>query len=959
MTFGASRPSGLYYYPTYPAAQFDPKPTYLPQLSLQANAVVLSSIARTTFTQTFSNPLPNSIPELRYSFPLYDGVSVASFTCTINRDRVIKGRVYEKRKARETFEDAKARGKTAGLLEQLPAASDVFTTTIGNVPGGAEIRVDIVVLGELKHDAETDGIRFTIPTHIAPRYGSQPNALADTSHAALKTQIIVDVELPTGSLISSLQSPSHPIAIAIGALSTSSGSKSPSPHLASASLALGTAPLDKDFILQVVASNTDNPVAILENHPTIPNQRVLMTTLVPKFNLPDQRPEIVFICDRSGSMGGQKIANLSSALQLFLKSLPLGVTFNVCGFGNGHEFLFPQSRPYDLESLETAMRYAETISANFGGTEIHGPLVDTFKRRNPDMDLEVFLLTDGSVWDQSRLFDTVHHHVTESKGAVRLFTLAIGSDASHSLVEGLARAGKGFSQSVGSNEMMDKKVIRMLKGALTPHIHDYALEVKYKRPDQDISDDDDDFDLIDRVADLAVDVSPAEKTMEAKPEDTPKALVEPISLFDLNFDLNAQIESFGLTAGPANLPSVTIPKILQTPSEIPPLYPFNRTSVYLLMSPETSDKIPESVILRAESKYGPLEVEIPVTTTTTGETIHQLAARKAIHEMEEGRGWIFHAKEKAGNVLLKDAYKAEFAAMVECEAVRLGVQLQVAGKWCSFVAVEGNDGTIVDTPSAPSSKEPRHTPALTKSKVAYASKRTPFAGMVPCGQPSMKYAGSFRRPASRAFEASPFGVPAMEYNNTSMDNTDSLPDFDMDAAALAIVPTPPTFSFVAHSLGSAQAYDPASAITGSGLFGQMSSNLQAAAPASSLTGGGLFSSVGTTGNPKETKLQTIIRLQYFSGLWDAKKEVLDTIGVTEARFAKLLSTAQVSLGNLAIAREIVATTTAVIVFLQTQLASKKDTWDLVVEKALSWLEGFYGTRERVTAAIAEVEVIMG
>lgn len=939
-----SAASCLYYYPnypnypTYPTAHLYPSPTYLPQLSLEAKAVILSSIARTSYTQTFSNPLPDNIPELRYSFPLYDGVSVASFTCTINRDRVIKGRVLDKKKARETYENAKARGQTAGLLEQLPVASDVFTTTIGNVPAGAEIRVDIVVLGELKHDAETDGIRFTVPTHIGPRYGSQPNALANTTRATLQTQITVDVELPTGSLISSLQSPSHPIAIAIGALSTSTGSKSPSPHLASASLTLGAAPLDKDFILQVVATNTDNPVVILENHATIPNRRALMTTLVPKFNLPDQRPEIVFICDRSGSMEGQKIANLSSALQLFLKSLPLGVTFNVCGFGNRHEFLFPQSGPYDSESLETAMRYAETISANFGGTEIYAPLVDTFKRRNPDRDLEVFLLTDGSVWGQFGLFDTVHHHVTESKGAIRLFTLAIGSDASYSLVEGLARAGKGFSQSVGSNERMDKKVIRMLKGALTPHIHEYALEVKYKRPDQDIiDDDDDDFDLIDRVADLAVDVLPAEKTREAKQTDIPKA---PISLFDPNFDPNAQIESAGVTAGPAHLPSVTVPKILQAPSEIPPLYPFNRTCVYLLMSPETSKKIPESVILRAESKYGPLEVEIPVTKTTTGETIHQLAARKAIHEMEEGRGWIFRAK-KTGSVLLKVAYENEFAAMVEREAVRLGVQFQVAGKWCSFVAVEENDGTVVATPSASSSKEPPvHTPRTIMSKRACAI--------------------SFRRKGSHASPA--FGAPVDTF--------------------------PSTFSFAAQPFSLRQAPGPTFATTATS---QMFSHLQAAAP----TSGALFGQLQnrsqvqdlmsddlftadpmsdaslcavdfaepdlwvTTETPKETKLQTIIRLQYFSGLWDAKKEVLDTIGVTEARFSQLLSTAPVSLENPAMAREIVATTTAVIVFLQMQLASEKDAWELVVEKALSWLEGFYGTRERVTAAIAEVEVIMG
>lgn len=923
--------SGLYYMAGYPTCV----PTFLPQLSVQATASILSSVARTTLTQTFTNPARDNISELRYSFPLYDGVSVASFTCTVNRDRVITGRVYAKHDARQRFDDAKARGQTAGLLHQQPAASDVFTTSLANVPAGALLQVDIVVLGELKHDAETDGIRFTIPTHIAHRYG---HASSQPATSALQTSpsisIVVDVELPPGSLISSLQSPSHPIAVAIGTLSTSpTPSQSPAPHLASASLSLGTAPLDKDFVLQVVATNTDSPVAILEQHPTLPNQRALMATLVPKFNLPAQRPEIVFVCDRSGSMGGRKVANLRSALQLFLKSLPLGVTFNVCGFGSTYQFLFPESRTYESESLETAMRYAEALDANLGGTEIYGPLVNTFERRDPQRDLEVILLTDGSVWDQSRLFDTVQHHVTQSQGAVRLFTLAIGSDASHSLVRGLARAGRGFSQSVGDNEMMDKKVVRMLKGALTPHIHEYALEVKYKRPDQDIVDDDDDFDLIDRVADLAIDTQPAGERAEKK-QSASKPPIKPISLFDPSFDPDAQIESSGATATPADLPSLSIPKILQAPLTIPPLYPFNRTSVYLIMSPETGDKIPESVILRAESKYGPLELEIPVTTTTTGETIHQLAARNATHEMEEGRGWIFQAKEQAGNVLLKDAYKAQFAAMVEREAVRLGVRFQVAGKWCSFVAVEGDDGTIADTqPAAPPKKMKalRSKACRMREDTDEVSRDLAVDSDVAATSSSTGLFGG----AATTSQASSFGAGGL---------------FAMEP----------------------QSSNRASGGTTGGLFGSLSSISPAPPPSSgslfaavdgtgpgSLTGISLLGRAGGAETPNETKLQTIIRMQYFSGFWDAKKEVLDTIGVTEARFAKLLSTAQVSFGNPAIAREIVATTTAVIVFLRTRLALEQDAWDLVVEKALSWLEEFYGTREQVMAAIAEVENIMG
>jgi hypothetical protein len=668
---------------------------YLPQVSINVHSHIIGSTSRTTLSQNFVNPDKNSpIPELRYTFPLYDGVSVVSFVCTINRTRVIKGVVQERAQARKTYQAAVDRGETAGLLEQLPDASDVFTTTIGNVPAGAEIKVDIIYLGELKHDAETDGIRFTLPTSIAPRYGSYPGEVA-TSSATDNSggiTIVVDAEVPLGSQIKNVQSPSHPIAVSIG--NTSAGAASGadmSLQKASATLSLGTTELGADFVLHVVATNTSNPVAVLETHPTLPNQRALMATLVPKFNLPPSKPEIVFLCDRSGSMSGSNVTHMVAALQVFLKSLPVGVKFNICSFGSRHTLLFSKgSRSYDAATLKEATEHVSGFTANYGGTEMLTPLEDIFKRRYKDMDLEVFLLTDGEIWNQGDLFTMMNKYIGESNGAIRVFTLGIGSGVSHSLIEGVARAGNGFAQAVGDNEKMNSKVVRMLKASLTPHVKDYTLEVKYEKPETSM-DDDDDFEIIEKVMD-ALDIDVKEPEVGAKSE-----AKKPISLFDTSANPDVEMADASLDTSAegkySHVPPVAEPKLLQSPFEIPPLFPFNRTSVYLLMSPGSTQRTPKSVILRGTCPSGPLELEIPVTVLPEkGETIHQLAARKAINELEEGRGWLYHAREAASGPgqgqLLKDKFQGRFSDMVEREAVRLGVSYQVGGKWCSFVAVE-------------------------------------------------------------------------------------------------------------------------------------------------------------------------------------------------------------------------------------------------------------------------------
>ncbi|RSL52390.1 hypothetical protein CEP54_010930 [Fusarium duplospermum] len=659
---------------------------YLPQVQVKAHTTILATTSRTNLTQTFVNPNKNNaIDELRYIFPLYDGVSVVAFTCTVG-SRVIKGVVKEREKAKQVYEEAKAQGEIAGLLEQSLESADVFTTTIGNVPAGEEIKVEITYLGELKHDAEVDGVRFTIPTHIVPRYGTALS-LGDGSNVIRDEGIAfsIDAEMPEGSSIKSIQSPSHPISVNIGTTSTTQ-SEEPSLRRASATLQQNSTFLEKDFIVQVVATNIGEPSAILETHPTIPNQRALMTTLVPRFKLPSEKPEIVFICDRSGSMGGT-IPDLKAALEIFLKSLPVGVKFNICSFGSHFSFLWDRSQTYSKDSLDKALKHIKSFDADFGGTEMYRPVEATFKKRYNDMNLEVFLLTDGAIYDQDSLFELINRNVAESKGSVRVFSLGIGYGASTSLVEGVARAGNGFAQTVGHGEKMDKKVIRMLKGALFPHITDYSLEIKYEKADT--ADDDDEFELVEKVSDgLKIDVREveAEKTSEPK---------QPISLFDRSVDDDNDTD---MTDAPDvdskydHLPDVSIPRYLQTPGEIPPLFPFNRTTVYVLFSDATPDQQPKSVLLKGTSRHGPLELEIPITTLAEKDSvIHRLAARKEVKELEEGRGWITQAKD-AGGKLFKEKHEGHFSDLVEREAVRLGVTYQVGGKWCSFVAVEDSDG---------------------------------------------------------------------------------------------------------------------------------------------------------------------------------------------------------------------------------------------------------------------------
>lgn len=720
---------------------------YLPQVQLSSHTTINPVCFTTQLTQTFHNPNEKTLENVRYAFPLYDGVAVNGFTIKVG-DKVLSGIVKHKQAAKETFDAAVARGETAGLLDALP--SGIFGVTLGNVPANMDVVAEVTYCGELKHDAGVDGLRYMLPTSIAPRYGQYPGeVLKSNSLPQGGIKITVDVDM-AASNIRRIQSPTHPIAVDMGQLSSSTSSSSGEsppfrPSQAAASLTLGTAELAEDFVLQILIDNISEPQAILEVHPTIPNQRAIMMTMVPKFELAPANPEIIFIADQSGSMSGASNTALVAALKVFLKSLPFGVRFNICAFGSSYKFLWPQSQAYNEGNVAAALDFVSGFTASYGGTELLQPIKAAFKAHLADLPLEIMLLTDGEIWGEEEVFTFINEQIRDKKVDARIFTLGIGSGVSHTLVEGVARAGNGFAQFVADAEGTDVKVMRMLKSALYGHTEDYQLEVHYKskeRPSESTKADDDEFEIVEKVQDCLhiedIAGSPAATPPSDGQSSAPK---QPKSFFDRSIDKVKELsEKLKPTDRYAHLPAIALPKVLQAPADIPPLFPYSRTTAYLLLSPDSTQQEVHSVTLRATSAEGPLELTIPVQQITSSSggppqlgagaaTIHQLAARKAIQDLEEKRGWLDHASVgHAGKTQpVTKRHASRIDELREREAVRLGEQFQVASKWTSFVAVEQHD-------NGKSGAEDKSTTETTDSffeSAGVASARLSTGGMAP------------------------------------------------------------------------------------------------------------------------------------------------------------------------------------------------------------------------------------
>jgi len=624
---------------------------YLPcsLTSISIKASVVDMFASVTLSQMFSNENADTAYEALYRFPLYESSAVCGFEME-HSGRRIRGIVKPEEDAMKTYETAKAQGKTAALVLQKEA--DIFQTKVGNIPPKTSITVTLTYITPLKRDTESNAVRITLPTSIAPRYGvpTHPGS-TNVNKSQTGFELTLDAMMP--SQITSISSPSHPIAMTLSGANT-----------ASVTLSNRSPFLNMDVVILIAANDLDTPRCMIETHPT-ESTKCAMLTLAPKFNLPRVPTEVIFVIDRSGSMY-DKVETVRRALQIFLKSLPASpeIYFNICSFGSRFDYLFRdgKSKRYDSQTLKSAEDYVPKVDADYGGTEILDPLLDCMKRRRTDCQTSIILLTDGEVFNTESIINSISQEKAKHLDKpLRVFSLGIGDSVSHHLVEGIARAGGGYSQLVLKEERLDRKVVRMLSAGLQPPLNNLHVDWPGKPPIEETmyrvvkSDVTEDFEVV------------------KKPEK------QSATFFDTEAD-----DTDAMRTEPAPDPprcTLKAPAIQQFPETIPSIYSSSMYIMFFLFP--SSHPTPKKITLEGTTPTGSvMSLDIPITEYTLDDNLkpilHTLAARTILGELQEGRLEV--QRTQGDDPSLPDAVKHE--------GIRIGVKYCLVSKWTGFVAVD-------------------------------------------------------------------------------------------------------------------------------------------------------------------------------------------------------------------------------------------------------------------------------
>jgi hypothetical protein len=434
----------------------------VPLTGVVVDAEISTLCARVTVTQRYVNNEATPI-EAVYVFPLDEGSAVTGFEAIVDGTLVV-GEVKERDEAFKVYDEAMEQGHGAFLLDE--ERPDVFQASVGNLPPGKEVLLKLTYVSELSIG---DGaVRFVVPTTVSPRYApaEDRSGVGRPDSEALNPPVSwtvpygleLAVRLAMTGIIGRIESPSHPIAIALNG------------GQATVTLSQREAALDQDFVLTVEAPALAAPQAWIERDDE--GDDAVAMAFAPSLPARVSPAEVIFLVDRSGSMAGTSIEEVRKALQLCLRSLVSGCHFNIIGFGSTTDMLFSQSRPYGEATLAEASAHVSRLQADLGGTEILSALEAAFNQPRPSsLARQVVVVTDGEVTNT----DAILAFVRKQKDA-RVFTFGMGAGPSHHLVRGLARAGGGAAEFIMPGERASAKVTRQLARVLSPALTNVRLE---------------------------------------------------------------------------------------------------------------------------------------------------------------------------------------------------------------------------------------------------------------------------------------------------------------------------------------------------------------------------------------------------------------------------------------------------------------------------------------------------
>jgi Ca-activated chloride channel homolog len=423
--------------------------------SAKAEGRIVGRMLDMHLEQRFRNPSRENV-EVVYTFPLPWQAVLMGLEVELNGE-TLTAQVKAKSTARAEYEEALSEGDTGILLTVNRDRS--HTLELGNLMPGESCVIRLHYVQILQ--PEQGSLRLTLPTTLAPRYGDPLQDGGYEPHAA--PEISTSVEYPfdihltvQGELVNArLGSPSHKVAIrSIPAVGMKES------HVLDIRLA-SAAWLDRDFVL-LFEELPHASLGLASWDRLDAGLGVVMASFTPRLPTRQNLPVTVkVLVDCSGSMAGDSIQAARSALQGVLKGLKPEDRFSLSRFGSTVEHRSKALWKGAPAALAAARRWAETLEADLGGTQMNDAILSTLALPGAQR-CDMLLVTDGDI----HAIDAVIESAQQS--GHRFFVVGIGSSVSEGLLRRLAEDTGGSCEFVAPGEQVQPAILRLYQRMRSP-----------------------------------------------------------------------------------------------------------------------------------------------------------------------------------------------------------------------------------------------------------------------------------------------------------------------------------------------------------------------------------------------------------------------------------------------------------------------------------------------------------
>ena len=492
---------------------------FCPLKHTDVQAEVSGFLARVKVTQEFVNPSTDKV-EAIYTFPLPQNAAVSDMTMKVG-GRTIQGLIKKREEAQQLYQQAVQAGHTAALLDQ--ERPNIFTQSVGNIPPGAGVKVEISYIEVLKYD--DGGYEFVYPMVVGPRYipgnptGQQaggwspdtdqvPDAsritppVAGVHYGKKGTRaghdISLAVKLDAGVTIKDMQSPTHDI-----------DKQLPTAHTAEVKLRSENEIPNRDFVLRYQVAGGKIEDALLTTSQVQKTSRDTNGGGTETIAMPDgyftfilQPPdrvrdedanprELIFVLDTSGSMSGFPIETAKKVMKRAIEHMRPQDTFNLVTFAGDTRVLFPQPVIASAANIAQATAFLSGQQGG-GGTEMMkairvalGDDGSDVVQCKPYEDCAVNIarapqqnglrivcfMTDGYVGNDMQIIGAIQGHPN-----ARVFSFGIGSSVNRFLLDKMAETGRGEAEYVLNPNEADEAADRFYERVHTPVLTDISVD---------------------------------------------------------------------------------------------------------------------------------------------------------------------------------------------------------------------------------------------------------------------------------------------------------------------------------------------------------------------------------------------------------------------------------------------------------------------------------------------------